>query len=59
MICRTSNPRTDLLYKSLGGKVIKQLTFNENGVSGPLGLVTLEFNNPVFDQILEKRAKLE
>jgi len=58
MICRTSNPRTDLLYKSLGGKVLKQLTFNENGVSGPLGLVTLEFNNPVFNKILEKRAKL-
>lgn len=56
MIARTSNLKANGLYEKVGGKTLKTIEFNEDGIIEPMALLYFEFDNPVFSEVLEKRA---
>jgi len=55
MIGRTSNVKANALYTKLGGKVLKIIEFNEEGIVEPMSLIYIEFDNPIFSKLLRMR----
>lgn len=65
MIGRSSNRKTNQLYGALGGKILKELHFEENGIQEKVYLISIDFNNEQFiniwklkEQKNKARAKL-